>query len=153
MYNIYVGIVIINCAKGKVKQTLDNPRLTAIEIDAMAVIWRAGHPLTVAEISELAVDKSWKEASTQAVIRSLVKKGFVTHVGYATVKNHAPRTYSAKISQEEYYLKHIEEITGSSKKERDSVLSIISALISRYKISPEEVAEIRDLINRRSKEK
>ena len=56
--------------------------LTKNEWEIMEVMWKAGRPLSRAEVIALSEDRTWRASSFHVLMNSLLEKGAVKVVGF-----------------------------------------------------------------------
>lgn len=111
-------------------------QLGAVESRFADIIW--GHePIPSADLVKLCErELSWKKSTTFTVLRRLCQKGIFINEG-GSVK--------ALISREEFYSlrseKFVEEAFGGS------LPAFLTAFTTRKKLSPEEIAALRRMVN------
>jgi len=108
-------------------------KLTAKEIEVMALLWDSEAAMTATEIIKASKSQTWKECSIYIIMNSLMKKGAIVHSGLkSTVTNNA-RAFIAAISPEDYVLSNIKIITQSGKSgiylDSDKLITGISELV------------------------
>lgn len=74
------------------------------ELEIMDVIWKAGRPLSKAEIIELSPNKGWKDKSVYILLNSLLKKGAIKEDGFVKNQTNYGRTFVATMSENEYMM-------------------------------------------------
>ena len=117
--------------------------LTKSELEIMTLLWRVGKPLTASEIIEHSTDKTWKDSYIHLLINSLLNKGMIRAEGFAkTTKNYA-RTFTTAVTKAEYAVR---QITGKQGLCKNTVISIVSALIDRSEKPLELVDALEQLI-------
>ena len=110
------------------------------EAKVMEIIWDKG-PLSAKEISLIAVDTiGWNKNTTYTVIKKLEAKGFIR-------RDEPGFICTPLISQEEVQKSEAEsllnKVFGGSRK------ALFSALLEDEKLSDSEIAELRELIDKR----
>ena len=76
---------------------------TKSELEILNVLWKAGAPLSRAEILENSTDKTWKDNSIHILLNGMLKKGLVREDGFARSGKVWGRLYAPVITVEEYY--------------------------------------------------
>ena len=110
------------------------------EAKVMEIIWEKG-PLSAKEISLIASDSiGWNKNTTYTVIKKLEAKGFIR-------RDEPGFICTPLISQEEVQKSEAEsllnKVFGGSRK------ALFSALLEDEKLSDSEIAELRELIDKR----
>ena len=117
--------------------------LTKSELEIMTLLWKVGKPLTASEIIEHSTDKTWKDSYIHLLINSLLNKGMIRAEGFAkTTKNYA-RTFTTAVTKAEYAVR---QITGKQGLCKNTVISIVSALIDRSENSKELIGALEKLV-------
>lgn len=102
--------------------------LTKSELEIMELLWKEKEPLTSSQIIEMSVDRTWKKSYVHLLINSLLEKEMIEVTGFVkTTKNYA-RTFSAKVSKEEYSVRQFTSLQSFS---TDDIPKIVAALISQ----------------------
>ncbi len=76
--------------------------LTKNEWEIMEVMWKAGRPLSRAEVIALSEDRTWRASSFHVLMNSLLEKGAVKVVGFVLNTKKYARTFAPAISEVEY---------------------------------------------------
>ncbi|MEZ5345475.1 MAG: BlaI/MecI/CopY family transcriptional regulator [Pyrinomonadaceae bacterium] len=120
----------------KSKPTLANSELAIIEL-----LWDSG-TMTARDIRErLYSDKSGAQHGTvQKLLQRLENKGYITRDS-----SQFTHTFTAKISREEYAGSQLESL--ASKLTSGSIAPLITHLMETSRISEDDIAEIRALID------
>lgn len=121
--------------------------LTKSELEVMNVLWRAEKPLSRNDILCQATHKSWKDSSIHILLNSLLKKEALTEAGFARSGKTWGRLYAANISCESYYAEYLFSCAG-----KELLPMLFSALIKSCDISPELMAELEAMLEKRKKE-
>jgi BlaI family transcriptional regulator, penicillinase repressor len=113
------------------------PRLSAGEMRLMALLWDRG-PLTLSEVHE-AHDRDVGQTTVQNQLARLLVKGVVSK------SEDRPAKYIACVERHqisEGFLDLLVETVGQGK-----ILPLVAQLVSRAKLSPDDVAELQRLID------
>ena len=122
--------------------------LTKSELEIMELMWKEDKPLTSSQIIELSVDRSWKKSYVHLLINSLIEKDMIEVTGFVkTTKNYA-RTFTAKISKEEY---SVSQFTSLHSFSDSDIPKIVSALIAKTD-SLDLVLELEKIVKARKAE-
>ncbi len=120
-------------------------RLPDAELKVMQVVWSLSPPVTANEIQQNA-DKNWKATSVLTFLSRLCKKGFLE-----CRKEGRQNYYTALIGTEEYrgyvgkrFLKSVYD---------GSVKNLVASLSNTGELSEEDIEELRDFLDQKSKEK
>ena len=118
-----------------------NPRLSSGELDLMDLLWREG-PLTLAQAHERFDAAAVGYTTMQTRLNRLVDKGLATKTG-------RPAEYSAAIEREQAQAGHLDQLI--SKLAGGSVVPLVAQLMQDRRISPNELAELKQLIHQAEK--
>ena len=112
-------------------------QLGAVEARFADIIWER-EPVTSSELIRLAAaELSWKRTTTHTVLRRLCDKGlFQNNNGMVT----------SLLSRQEFYARHSKKYVDETF--AGSLPAFFAAFTSEKKLTAEEIAEIRELINR-----
>ena len=116
------------------------------ELEVMQAIWDAGEPVTASSILERVQQKrTWGLSTLMTVLGRLIEKGFLE-----CDKSTRTNIYSAKIEEKDYKKKEgrsfLEKMYGNS------IFDFVSCLYEGGSISPEEVSELKRIIESAGKE-
>lgn len=118
------------------------PRISDAEWQVMQVVWR--HPgLTAQEIFGALTGTEWSEATVKTLLNRLLKKGALSFekVGKAYL-------YTARVSEVECQRSEtksfIQRVCGGS------ILPMLAHFVQNEKLTPSEVAELKELLRRNS---
>ena len=118
--------------------------LTRSELEIMDVLWAAEQPLSRADLLENSHEKSWKDSSIHILLNGMLLKGMIREAGFVKRSKTYGRTFEPTLTREEYYA-----ATIFSRNNKPSVVGLIDALLRQQKVSPEELEQIKQLINQR----
>lgn len=115
---------------------MDETRLGAVEARFADLIWES-EPLTSGELVRLCQEQlEWKKSTTYTVLKKLCERGIFRNEG---------GTVTSLLSRQEFYArqsqKYVEETFAGS------LPAFIAAFAAGGKITPEDVAEIRRMID------
>jgi predicted transcriptional regulator len=118
-------------------------KLTETEEEIMQHIWALGE-CTVRQIMEAMNAADRPHSTVSSVVRILEKKGYVDHKAYG--RTHVYYPIVAKDGYVEQHLEEMEEdyFSGSTK-------NLVSFLVEKEKLTPEDLEEMMALINKSSK--
>ncbi len=77
--------------------------ITKSELEILNVLWKAGVPLSRADILEQSKDKTWKDNSIHILLNGMLKKGIIHEAGFKRSGKVWGRLYESAITIEEYY--------------------------------------------------
>ena len=110
-------------------------KLGLVESRFASLIWE-NEPLSSGELAKLCEKElSWKRTTTYTVLKKLCDRGIFQNVG---------GTVSSLLSREEFYARQSEQFVQESF--QGSLPAFLAAFTTRKKLSAEEVAEIRRMI-------
>lgn len=111
-------------------------RLGEVEAGFAALVWD-NEPLSSSRLVELSAERlGWKKSTTYTVLRRLCQKGIFRNEG---------GTVTSLISREEFAARQSEEFVEQIFD--GSLPKFLAAFASRKKLSPEEVAQLQQLID------
>jgi BlaI family transcriptional regulator, penicillinase repressor len=123
---------------------MSHPDLTELHLDIMRVLWDRGSA-TVADVHRALEARGLAQATISTLLRRLEKKGVITH-------DTAGREFAYRplLSMEDAKRALVAEI--SKRMLPDTVPALINALWKRRKITAEELAEVKALIETKERE-
>jgi len=112
-------------------------QLGVVEARFADIIWER-EPVTSAELTKLAAKKlTWKRTTTHTVLHRLCEKGlFQNNDGMVT----------SLLSRQEFYARHSKKYVDETFE--GSLPAFLAAFTSKKKLTAEEIAEIRKLIDK-----
>lgn len=120
---------------------MENTReLTKAELEIMQVIW-ANENIFLADIISKIPEPRPAYTTVSTIIRVLVKKGFVAYKGYGK-----SFCYHTTISKEEYTVSVMSRVKRNFFE--GSVSNMISFFAKKERLSPEERAELMELLEK-----
>jgi len=122
-------------------------KLTENENEILEVLWKAGRPLTGAEIKSLSINKSWKDSSIHILINSLLKKEAIREAGFVRTGKGYGRTFEPTESGENYYAGILASVA-----EKTNIKTLFSALFNNEKITKETIQELEELLAEKKQE-
>ena len=100
--------------------------LTKSETEIMELLWQSDEPITSSQMIEMSDDRTWKKSYVHLLINSLISKDMIEVSGFVkTTKNYA-RTFSPKISKEEYT---VGQFTNMKCFTEEDIPKVVNALI------------------------
>lgn len=122
----------------------ENISIAKAELEIMRAIWKAGGPITAAEIGKLVEDKEWKRTTIATLLARLTEKGMLN-----AERQGRTMYYTARVSAREYKKGQarnlIQNVFGGSARD------LIVSLAEEDTFSEEEIAELREYFNDRRK--
>ena len=106
--------------------------LTKSEMEIMDVLWASDKPLSRADLLERSEEKTWKDSSVHILLNGLLQKGAIQEAGLVKRSKTYGRVFSAT--------------TIFSHRHKPQIVGLIAALLRRDDITPEQLAEISNLI-------
>ena len=111
-------------------------RLGAVESRFADIVWRHA-PLTTARLVELcAAELEWKRTTTYTVLKRFIDRGIFCNEG---------GTVTVCVTREEFYTRQSQEFVEQSF--AGSLPAFLAAFTAGKSLTPEEVADIRRLID------
>jgi BlaI family transcriptional regulator, penicillinase repressor len=120
------------------------PKISEAEWVVMEVIWRK-HPVTALEVvRQLGSHKQWQDQTIRTMLRRLIRKKALTYKAEGKVFHYAPA-----VSREQC-------VRGESKSFLERVFGgaahpLLVQLAQETKLSPEEIAELRRILQEKEK--
>jgi len=116
--------------------------LTRSEMEIMDVLWNSGIALSRSDLLERQEEKTWKDSSVHILLNGLLKKGAIREAGFVKRSKTFGRTFAPTLTREEYFA-----TTIFCHNYKPEIVGLMKALLSREDITPEEMTEIKKLIN------
>ena len=123
---------------------MSNPDLTELHLDIMRVLWERG-TATVADVHQALAARELAQATISTLLRRLEKKGVIAHD-----KVGREYAYRPVLSMEAAKRALVSDMT--KRMLPDTVPALIHALWKKRKISAEELAEVKALIEMKERE-
>ena len=117
--------------------------LTRSEMEIMDVLWEEGEPLSRSDLLERSKDKSWKDSSIHILLNGMLQKDMIREAGFVKRGKTYGRTFVPTMTREEYFA-----ATTYSHKYKPQIVGLIAALLEQVEITPEEMDQIRALIEK-----
>ena len=117
--------------------------LTRSEMEIMDVLWASEMPLSRSDLLERSKEKTWKDSSVHILLNGMLHKGVIQEVGFVKRSKTYGRTFSPTLSREEYFARYV-----YSHGNKPQIVGLIAALLQREDITPDEMGQIRELVNR-----
>ena len=112
-------------------------RLPDAEFEVMRVIWRSDPPITTAQIIKMLEPyTNWKPQTVMTMLVRLIEKNFLTSERVGRERN-----YSPVVTEQEYMRAETEDFM--TRYRGNSVGSLVKTMYDGGKLSPEDVAEIK----------
>lgn len=116
-------------------------RLPDSELAVMRMIWEAAEPVGTGYLAELlGQEKGWSRSTIQVLLARLEEKGFLR-----CEKEGRLKYYSPKIPEDTY--RRLETKTFLEQFYHNSYKGLITALVQEEPMSPEDIAELMDILN------
>jgi len=116
--------------------------LTKSEMQIMDVLWAADAPLSRADLLAHSEEKSWKDSSVHILLNGLLVKGAIREAGFVKRSKTFGRTFLPTLTREEYFA-----TTIFSHRHKPQIVPLIAALLERKDITPEQMAQIKQLVS------
>lgn len=123
---------------------MSHPELTELHLDIMRVLWERG-TATVADVHRALDARGLAQATISTLLRRLEKKGVITHDTIG--REYA---YRPLLSMDDAKRALVADM--SKRMLPDTVPALINALWKRRKITAEELAEVKALIEAKERE-
>ena len=115
--------------------------LTDAELELMLILWKLQEASVHDVLAGLAGQKIMAYTTVSTIIRILEKKGFV-----ASRKVGKGHLYSPQISKQDYESRTLGHVMG--KLFENTPVALVARLIDDHKLSPEEIAELKQLLDK-----
>lgn len=125
--------------------------LSANEFAVLGVLWDSDTALSRPEILTKLDGRNWNPNSIHLVLNNLIKKGFIVIDGITRCGQSYGRTYSPLKTKSEYAAELALGALADSPDE-ESVVSVMAAMVKKTKISPEAVADLKQMLDDWQKE-
>ena len=119
--------------------------LTKSEMEIMDVLWGSEKPLSRADLLARSEEKTWKDSSVHILLNGLLQKGAIQEAGLVKRSKTYGRVFAPQMTREEYFAETI-----FSHRHQPDIVGLMEALLRRD-ISPEELAQIGELVAARGK--
>lgn len=116
--------------------------LTRSEMEIMDVLWAAEEPLSRSDLLERSAEKSWKDSSVHILLNGMLQKNVIREAGFVKRSKTYGRTFTPTMTREEYFA-----TTIFSHRNQPKIVGLIEALLRREDITPEEMEQIKALVN------
>jgi len=111
----------------------------------MDVLWEADQPLSRADLLARGEEKSWKDSSVHILLNGLLQKEAIREAGFVKRSKTYGRTFSPTMTREEYFA-----ATIFSHRYQPDIVKLMDALLKREDITPEQLAEIQKLLDKKT---
>lgn len=118
--------------------------LTRSEMEIMDVLWEAREPLSRSDLLERSAEKSWKDSSVHILLNGMLQKNVIREAGFVKRSKTYGRTFAPTLTREEYFAN-----TVFSYRHKPNIVGLIEALLRREDITPEELAQIKALVQQK----
>ena len=115
--------------------------LTRSEMEIMDVLWEAGEPLSRSDLLERSQEKSWKDSSIHILLNGMLQKNMIREAGFVKRGKTYGRTFLPTMTREEYFA-----FTAYCHRYKPQIVGLIAALLKQVEVTPEEMAQIRALL-------
>ena len=122
--------------------------LTKSEMQIMDVLWASEVPLSRSDLLERSEQKSWKDSSVHILLNGLLKKGAIREAGFVKRSKTYGRTFAPTLTREEYFATTIYSHTN-----KPEIVGLFAALLKREDITPDQLAQMEELLRQRSAKK
>lgn len=119
--------------------------LTKSEMQIMDVLWEANTPMSRSDLLSQSKDKSWKDSSVHILLNGLLEKGAIREAGFVKRSKTYGRTFTPTLTREEYFA-----TTIFCHRHKPQIVGLFAALLAREDITPEQLEQIRLLVQERA---
>ena len=127
-----------------IKKVVCKLELTRSEMEIMDVMWESDIPLSRADLLSRSEEKTWKDSSVHILLNGLLQKGAIQEAGLVKRSKTYGRVFTPTMTREEYFA-----TTIFSHRHKPEIVGLFAALLSREDITPEELAEIKALVDKK----
>ena len=120
--------------------------LTRSEMEIMDVLWGSDVPLSRADLLAHSEEKTWKDSSVHILLNGLLQKGAIAEAGLVKRSKTYGRVFSPTLTREEYFA-----TTIFSHRHKPQIVGLFAALLSREDITPEQLQQIKTLVDEKLK--
>ncbi len=122
------------------------PKISEAEWVVMEVVWRT-HPITALEVvRQLAAHKQWQDQTIRTMLRRLIRKKALNYKAEGKVYYYSPAVSRAQCVRGESR-SFLERVFGGA------AHPLLVQLAQETKLSSEEIAELRRILQQKEKEK
>ena len=118
--------------------------LTKSEMEIMDVLWASEVPLSRSDLLARSEEKTWKDSSVHILLNGLLAKGAIREVGVVKRSKTYGRTFGPTLTREEYFA-----TTIFCHRHKPQIVGLFEALLQREDITPEQLADIAALVEKR----
>ena len=122
--------------------------LTRSEMEIMDVLWESPVPMSRADLLAASREKTWKDSSVHILLNGLLQKDAIREAGFVKRSKTYGRTFTPTLSREEYFA-----ATIFSHRHKPQIVGLLAALLQREDITPEQLEQIRSLVEQRTADK
>ena len=122
--------------------------LTRSEMEIMDVLWESPVPMSRADLLAASREKTWKDSSVHILLNGLLQKGAIREAGFVKRSKTYGRTFTPTLTREEYFA-----ATIFSHRHKPQIVGLLAALLQREDITPEQLEQIRSLVEQRTADK
>ena len=119
--------------------------LTKSEMQIMDVLWASEVPLSRSDLLERSQQKSWKDSSVHILLNGLLQKGAIREAGFVKRSKTYGRTVAPTLTREEYFA-----TTIFSHPKQPEIVGLFAALLKREDITPDQLAQMEELLRQRA---
>ena len=119
--------------------------LTKSEMQIMDVLWASEVPLSRSDLLERSQQKSWKDSSVHILLNGLLQKGAIREAGFVKRSKTYGRPFAPTLTREEYFA-----TTIFSHPKQPEIVGLFAALLKREDITPEQLAQMEELLRQRT---
>ncbi|HTQ98569.1 MAG TPA: BlaI/MecI/CopY family transcriptional regulator [Candidatus Acidoferrum sp.] len=118
------------------------PLLTDTELELMLILWKLGESSVHDVLQVLPAKRAMAYTSASTIIRILEKKGFV-----ASRKQGKAHLYYPLLAKTEYEARTLGHVVG--RLFDNTPAALVARLIDHHKLSPDEIKELKKLLNKK----
>jgi len=118
--------------------------VTSSEYEIMKILWREGAPMSLGEILKNLSEREWSRNTVGTMLTRLCEKGVVAYE-----KKGKANLYYAVLEEKDYSISETKSFL--SRLYDGSVWSMLAALYENKEFSEEDIAELKKLIDEKTK--
>lgn len=115
--------------------------LTKSELEVMDLLWSGRDLISRSDLLGDWEGKTWKDSSVHILLNGMLQKGIIREAGFVKRGKTYGRLFLPTMSREEYFAANI-----FSHRHKPEIVALIRALLSREDITPDEMAQIKAIL-------
>lgn len=120
--------------------------VTNSEHEILQVMWKAGRPLSRAEILKLSTEKTWKDNSIHILLNGMLDKGTIQSADFVRSGKVWARTYEPKVSAHDYYVDYFNTYGWPDP------IKFVEYVVAQDDVSKETIDQMIEVIEQKKRE-